>query len=302
MHVIFCADPWNTSRPDEAFAHEFQAASAAGMTTSLMSYEALVDGGDAARAVRRLALGGAGEPTLYRGWMLRPDAYDRLYHALSERGINLINTPTAYRHCHYLPECYARIRDHTPASVWIEASSGLSLDTVMAVLRPFGSKPVIVKDYVKSRKHEWADACYIPSAADREAVGRVVSRFLELQGNDLSEGLVFREYVEFEPLAIHSKSGMPLTQEYRLIFLEGQRLLSAEYWEEGDYSGAAPPDDLFAAVAQQVQSRFFSMDVGKRRDGSWLIVELGDGQVAGLPARIDVDAFYRALAARTPAS
>ena len=44
-----------------------------------------------------------------------------------------------------------------------------------------------------------------------------------------------------------------------------------------------------------MRSRFFTMDVAKRRDGDWLIVELGDGQVAGLPEHADVDGFYKAL-------
>jgi hypothetical protein len=123
-----------------------------------------------------------------------------------------------------------------------------------------------------------------------------VRRFLELQADDLNEGLVFREFVELEPLAEHSKSGMPLTKEYRLYFLDGRLLYSAEYWEEGDYGGAAPPVALFSRVAERVRSRFFTMDVAKRLDGEWAIVELGDAQVAGLPDRADADAFYAALA------
>ncbi len=51
----------------------------------------------------------------------------------------------------------------------------------------------------------------------------------------------------------------------------------------------------FSQVAQKIQSRFFTMDVAQKRDGAWSIVELGDGQVAGLPARIDGEAFYQAL-------
>jgi hypothetical protein len=37
------------------------------------------------------------------------------------------------------------------------------------------------------------------------------------------------------------------------------------------------------------------MDVAQRVDGSWMIVELGDAQVAGLPERMDVAAFYAVL-------
>ena len=170
----------------------------------------------------------------------------------------------------------------------------------MGLLRPFGSAPVVVKDYVKSRKHEWAEACFIPSASDRASVERVVRRFLELQGDDLSEGLVFREFVEFEPLGRHPRSEMPLTKEFRLFFLDGQPIFWTPYWDEGDYAGLAPPVEMFAAVAGGVRSRFFTMDVAQRRDGDWMIVELGDAQVAGLPDHADVDGFYNALREHWP--
>lgn len=152
-----------------------------------------------------------------------------------------------------------------------------------------------MKDYVKSRKHEWREACFIPSAADRAAVERIVGRFLELQGDDLNEGLVFREFVRFQPLAEHSKSGMPLTKEFRLFFLEGEPIFSAAYWEEGDYREAAPPKNLFADVAKRVESNFFTIDVAQKTDGEWLIVELGDAQVAGLPEAADETLFYESI-------
>ena len=122
-------------------------------------------------------------------------------------------------------------------TVWIKTKGDVSTDEIMDLLRPFGSAPVVVKDFVKSRKHEWAEACFIPSASDRASVERVVRRFLELQGDDLSEGLVFREFIDFEPLGRHPKSGMPLTKEFRLFFLDGQPVFWTPYWEGADYQG-----------------------------------------------------------------
>jgi hypothetical protein len=298
MRIIFCADPLNGKRPDPMYEREAAAAREAGLEYALLNFEALVYEQDSKAAVRRIAPANEPELALYRGWMLRPEAYERLYTALAALGITLINTPAAYRHCHYLPASYAIIQGHTPRSVWLSADTGLTIEQIMEALRPFGIEPVIVKDFVKSRKHEWAEACYIPSAADRLAVERVVTRFLQLQGADLNEGLVFREFVAFEPLARHSKSGMPLTKEFRLFFLDGELLLAVPYWEEGDYGDLQPPIAQFQEMARRVQSRFFTMDVAKRLDGDWMIVELGDGQVAGLPEQADVNAFYRALAGR----
>jgi ATP-grasp domain, R2K clade family 3 len=42
------------------------------------------------------------------------------------------------------------------------------------------------------------------------------------------------------------------------------------------------------------------MDLARRGDGEWMIVELGDGQVSGLPREADADRFYSALNERWP--
>ena len=290
MKIIFCTDPLNPSYPDEMYRAEARAAEAAGFEYALVDFDRLVSG-DAAQAVRRVPAGNR-EYALYRGWMLTPERYTALYNALCTKGVILINDPAAYKHCHHLPESYPVIEGHTPQSVW---TRDLSIGAIMAALATFGDKPVIVKDFVKSQKHYWFEACYIPAASSRSDVERVVTRFLDLQGDGLNEGLVFREFVEFEPLGTHPESGMPLTGEYRLFILDGEPLLTTEYWE-GDYSGSPPPVEQFRDVIGAVQSRFFTMDIARLQGGDWRIIELGDGQVAGLPESADVAAFYARLA------
>ncbi len=301
MLLLYCMDPLMRNQPDTAFAAEAVAAESLGLSRALVNFEALVDESDPARAVR--AVLPQPEPVLglFRGWMLRPSHYSQLYAALLDRNVRLINDPVAYRHCHYLPDSYERIAQWTPHTVWLPLKPGStpSRETLREVLSPFGNRPLVVKDYVKSRKHEWLEACFIPSAADFDAVYGVVRRFLELQGDDLAEGLVFREYLTFVPLAAHSRSGMPLTREYRIFWLDGEPLLTAPYWDEGEYAGSEPPLADFRPVAAEVASRFFTMDVAQRaEDSAWQIIELGDGQVAGVPERADAIQFYEALARR----
>ncbi len=295
MRLLFCSDPLDVRRTDSAYEVEAAAARELGIDISLINFEALVYDEDAGKAIQRVAPPDHPCMGVFRGWMLTPHRYRHLYEALAERGIELINSPDAYQHCHYLPESYAVIEQHTPRSVWLSASGDVSTDSLMELLRPFGSQPVIVKDFVKSRKHEWNEACFIPSASNREAVERVVGRFMELQGDDLNGGLVFREFIEFEQLTAHSRSGIPLAKEYRLFILDGEPISTTAYWEEGSYDDAAPSNDDFRTVMKSVRSRFFTMDVAQRRSGEWIIVELGDGQVAGLPERADPTAFYQAL-------
>lgn len=306
MLLLYCADPLARRQVDGDYAAEALAASAHQIDWALIDFEALVAEGSPERAVR--AVPEQPEETLgiYRGWMLRPSQYAHVYAALLGRGVHLINDPEAYARTHLLPGWYDQLAEHTPRTVWLPISSpmasgdALDIAAMAAALRSFGDQPVIVKDYVKSRKHEWAEACFIPSASNREAAERVVRRFVELQGADLEGGLAFREYVPFASVGVHSRTGMPLSNEYRVFWLDGAPLAVAPYWDEGDYAmESLPPVADFAALAARVESRFFTMDLAQRaQDGVWQIVELGDGQVAGLPERLDVAAFYAALARR----
>jgi hypothetical protein len=296
MLFVLCRDPLEPARPDRSFQFEVAEIERLGSAYILVDHDALVRGDDVAQVVRRVSDQPEPVAAMYRGWMMTPPQYHVLYDALASRNIRLVNDPDQYRHCHYLPESYPIIERLTPRSVWI--TGDLSIDRIMETLIPLGDQPVIIKDFVKSRKHEWADACFIPSAADRVAVERVVSRFLKLQGDDLNEGLVFREFVEFRPVGVHPKSGVPLTEEYRIFWLDAQPIFLSPYWEAGEYAGISPPLELFAETAAAVKSRFFSMDVARRIDGTWFIVELGDGQVSGLPRIDDAGAFYEAISTK----
>ena len=305
MRIIFSGDPFQPKQPEEAYAREAAACDALGILWSPLNFEAIVYENDWEQAVRRVLPVVGKEAAVYRGWMLTPTQYGGLFGALAARGLRLINSPAEYEHCHYLPRWYESLKDDTPRSIWTEAGEDLFSEDLSPAhltdrLRVFGPAPLIVKDWVKSRKHEWHEACFIPSAADAEAAGRVTRRFLELQGDDLNVGLVFREFAALEPLATHSRSGMPLTREHRLFFLDGDLLLSSRCWDEGDYPEEAPPLDHFQTLARKIGSRFFTMDVAKKMDGGWLVVELGDAQVAELSVSADPEAFYAGLSKHSP--
>ncbi|MGC4117923.1 MAG: ATP-grasp domain-containing protein [Myxococcales bacterium] len=292
--VLFCSDPSHSRSVDSVYEPERAAVESVGGHWSLFSFEALVDQAAPEKALQRFEA--RASSALYRGWMMSPQRYRLLFDALRQRGVTQVNTPEQYQHCHWFPDSYEVIAPLTPKSVWLPPGV-TELSEVMKALAPFRDRPLVLKDYVKSRKHEWAEACFIPSASDRDTVARVVGRFLELQGEDLAGGLVFREFVRFAPLATHSKSGMPLSKEFRLFFLDGALLQSAPYWEEGPADGGAVPELApFLEVAKRVRSRFFTMDVAQLEGGGWTIVELGDAQVAGLPERLAAGEFYRSLA------
>lgn len=283
---------------DPDYALEWDAARAAELSTALINFEDLL-AGEVDSALRRVPAAENGEAALYRGWMMPVDRYALLYQGLKNGNIDLITTPEAYRHCHYMPENYADIQALTPRTVWRHSSEGVDIDSIMQTLAPLGSSPAIIKDYVKSRKHEWADACFIPNAADQAQVERVTTNFLRGQGSDLAEGLVFREFVPLTQVGTDKRTGAPFNVEYRLFYLHAKRILVAPHFDEAQGNGSELPElGPFDGIAESIPSPFFSMDIARTADGRWIIIELGDGQVAGLPDSVDVGAFYSSVADR----
>ncbi|MGK5506702.1 ATP-grasp domain-containing protein [Brevibacillus formosus] len=301
MKVLFCSQPFQENKVDETYEYEYTCAKQLGLDIHLISLEQLIYQDNPLSAVKQIQPSPEKVMAIYRGWMLKPYLYQKLYDALLAKNIELINTPEKYVHCHYLPESYEVIKDFTPLSVWLHKEEiDASFANVYRIVNRFGQAPIMIKDYVKSRKHDWNEACYIPDASDKEKVQQVTSRFLELQQDELNEGVVFRKFVKLQFLTHHSQSNMPLSQEYRVFFLDGEPMYMANYWEEGQYDETPPDLQPFLEVAKKIKSRFFTMDIAKLENGSWTILELGDAQVSALPEQADRFEFFTRLKRNLP--
>ena len=153
--------------------------------------------------------------------------------------------------------------------------------------------PYVVKDYVKSRKHEWYDACFIESIDDRENAARVIGNFIDRQGIDLVGGIVLRKFEKLKKIGYHERSGMPLSEEYRVFIYAGKILAVDDYWlEDSDVNLSTEEYQWMESIAQRVKSNFVTVDLARKEDGSLIIMELGDGQVSGLQ-QIDAEVFYK---------
>nr|WP_321231327.1 ATP-grasp domain-containing protein [uncultured Psychroserpens sp.] len=291
MRIIYCDSVFDNKVIEPDYEEEKKSAVNVGFDFSLISFEELTDG-NITTALRFIKQSESKEFGIYRGWMLTPNQYRNLYEGLLKKNIELINSPDEYKHCHYLPDSYEKIASKTPKSNW---TTELTNDAILTLTSNFGESPIIVKDFVKSEKHNWDEACFIPNASDSDKVKSVVDKFIELRGDSLNEGLVFRQFEELEFLTEHSKSGMPLTKEYRVFFANKKIIKIFDYWDEGEYGETKPELDDFIEIAQNIDSKFFTMDIAKKKNGDWIIMELGDGQVAGLPDNADRTEFYSNL-------
>lgn len=294
MNIIFCNNLLEPNKVDEDFEAEYKAARKADLQIHLISLESLRDG-NIADALKRIKTFPNKQLAVYRGWMLQENEYKHLYEGLISKNIQLINSPLQYINCHHFPNSYQQIKAFTPASVFFEVSGKINFDELHEKLKVFADKPVIVKDYVKSEKYYWKEACFISKSSDHEAVERVTNKFLELRGKYLNKGLVFREFIDLTYLPDHSKGSLPLAKEFRLFYVYGKLLACTAYWNEGKYDEEKPDVSVFNHIAHSIESNFFTMDIAKQATGAWVIMELGDGQVSGLPDNLDKDIFYQSL-------
>ena len=294
MRIIFCDSGFDPKEIDYMYVEEYNSAKKENISISLISFEELKRD-NFKSSIKRVKESEIEEMGIYRGWMLKPNQYEKLYEELLTKNIRLINNPQEYKFCHYLPQWYESLKSFTPKTTYKELNEEFDINKYQQELNEFEDKPIIVKDYVKSQKHYWNEACYIPNPRDKEKTKRVIEKFIELQGEDINEGLVFREYVELEKLTNHSISGMPLTKEYRVFVLRGELISTYNYWDEGDYEGVIPKFEQFEGLIKQIRSKFYTIDIARKKNGEWIIMELGDGQVSGLPENANKEEFYKEI-------
>ncbi|MFJ6779181.1 ATP-grasp domain-containing protein [Streptomyces yangpuensis] len=292
--VLYCHDPLNERRVDAHFAAEARHVRAAGGTALLVDHDALI-AGDTDRAVARVPAG-AGS-LWYRGWMVPAGRYDALDAALRRRGCRLAVTPEEYRRAHELPGWYGTFAGLTPASTWLAVAPGRTPDparlTALAADLPPGA--AVVKDYVKSRKHEWDEACYVPDLGDAAALHRVVGRFVELQDEFLAGGVVLRAFEDF--VAPLTPAGTASAPEVRVWWRDGVPRLVTAHPDSPVDEVAVPDLEPVRAAVEALGCPFVTTDMALREDGVWRVVEVGDGQVGDLRNGVDLDAFVRILAA-----
>lgn len=286
--AIFCADPLDPRAVEPDFADEVEPARSAGFSVTRLDHDDLDRRIDPASALRKARLDDTGN-AVYRGWMISADAYAALFTTLADRDIVLLTTPEQYAACHHAPGSYAQLAEWMPRTAWLPIAELDDAERRREVLAQFGAVPLVIKDWVKSQASGyWREACFIADTTDAADVDRVVNRFRELQGASLVGGVVFKAYMPLLPV------GEP-AHEYRAFIVDGQ-VVGCWPRSEAAKELGAPPQALLESVAAKVPSPFVSADFGQDRDRRWWLLEVGDGQVSGLPSAEAASPIFAALA------
>ncbi len=287
MTILFPNHPLKARLPDPDYEIEFTAAKEAGFSCELYSLESVREG-NVAEALR-VCEPVPGTTMIHRGWMMSDMLYRSLYEGVIGKGARLATSPQDYAGVHYLPNAYRHIENETAKSAWM---TGRDMDEAWRLYESVSSADVMVKDWVKSAKHRWREACFIPAHTPRERFEEIIRAFFQARGNLFEKGIVFRRIHPLVQLEMDLR-GQPVHEEYRLFFWNSELIAATP-----PVRNHGPLEDLgrWQAVARRFSAKFLTIDVARQEDGSWLIIEVGDGGVSGLPTSIDPDAFYQSLA------
>ena len=284
--ILFPCQPGSPSKVDPALAEEYEAARVIGFSTFLYDHLALT-AGEAREAFQDLPSVGAPCRTIFRSWMVPGEIYELAYEELISRGYVPEVTPEGYDEAHYLPLAYRHLVGDAPRSQWIE---GEDVEEAWELYQSFQGGDAIIKDWVKSAKRRWREGCFIPAGTTKAQFREIFSVFRTERGARFNRGVVLREFLPIVERGseIH---GLPLIEETRLFFWQNQILVPPSE------RSPSPLDEQWRweEIARRFRSPFLTIDVAFLTDGTWKVVEVGDGGVSGLPMGLDPERFFAAL-------
>jgi hypothetical protein len=202
-------------------------------------------------------------------------------------GGHLVNSSWQHQHVADIQNWYPDFEEITPKT-WMRLED---------VPQDYAGS-VILKGHVNSRKQLWKTMMF---ARTRKEMLDVYFRLMD--DSLLShQGVCIREFVDFIKFGINDITGCPISKEYRIIVYNQKPIAQGYYWSNyAEYVGTDIlsedlPKDFIQDAINRVgfNSNFWILDIGQLVDGRWIVVELGDAQMAGLSC-IDPDTFYKNL-------
>lgn len=146
--------------------------------------------------------------------------------------------------------------------------------------------PFVLKGRTNSRKRDWATMMY---AKDR---ARGIKIYCDLMKDDMlsQQGIIIRKYEELEELGRSDITKQIYANEWRFFFYKGKILCYDYYWSIADQDSInkAKIDETGLAFAQKCgkiigeKTNFYVLDIARRADGVWRLVECNDGGCSGI--------------------
>ncbi|MDW3022355.1 ATP-grasp domain-containing protein [Ligilactobacillus salivarius] len=281
---LFLSDPLDSRIPDVEYEKEYKSASKY-FSVGLINQERLFED----NVVTTTYKISNDDIIVYRGWMLKPQLYDRLVTYVEKNGGQMFTNLSEYEYTHLIPNWVKDNSNHVKTKWTID----LSDKSIIKLLEEFNGA-VTIKDFVKSRKYEWDEAFYIPDVSDTKNALRVIHNFINRQGSELIGGLVLRDFIELKNIGRHPKSHTPIFEEYRVFYIGNKPLVVINYWNDRKINLSTEDKKVIMNAPKEVKAKFYTIDFARKSNGKLIIMEMGDGQVSGLQG-FDEQKFYDLL-------
>ncbi len=275
--ILFPSSSFDTEKPDEDFQKEYAAAVSSGL------FEAVLFDYDAWFQEDKLVVRNAPaeeRSAVYRGWMMKPEKYGRFYELLLSKNIRPVTTPEQYRLMHVFPNVYEKLKEDTAKMMVFPLHSRIDVELLKKEFARF-----MVKDYVKSVK-----GTEFPKYFDRSVTQSGFDKWMEVfykyRGDLLTGGICIKEYLDLRRYGER-------TNEYRVFYIGHEIATVCRNSGQGNYA-PEPPRALLEKY-RYLDSPYYTDDYAELADGSWKILEAGDGGVSGLSDNQDHDHYFRAL-------
>lgn len=288
MIILFPSEPFSPKEVDSSFKAEYEAAKLVGFEVFLFDHDEMAKSGN---LISTLPYNhGKIETIILRGWMLNRIHYACLQVSLIENNFELINNIIQYINCHHFPEYYNAISKYTSKSSWSPKWEKEAIETARKYMFLDGECDLLIKDYVKSEKGN-PDLFILKKELTLDEFHERVEKFVEARGKLFNEGIVLKAVEKL-------KQYEGQTNEWRMFFLNKQLLILNQN-SDSPVKVLPPSKEIVDAceniASKWIDSNFFTMDVAEKEDGSWMILEMGDGQVSGLPLFGDALGFYNKI-------
>ncbi len=275
--ILFPSGFFSIKKVDEDLQGEYDAVKMTGLyDTIFFGYDKWVSEGililNETPSVKRKAI--------MRGWMLKPEQYEKLYYALSEQNIELMTSPADYRQMHIFPNVYNLFGKDTAAMEIYPLHEQINIDALKKQFPRF-----MIKDFVKSVKGTEFPK-YFDASVSQGEFDEWMKVFYKYRGDLLTGGICVKEFLDLK-----FYNNRP--NEYRVFYANGEIVTISRNSGQHGYT-PEPPKELIEKY-RNLPSCYYTVDYAELADGSWKVMEAGDGSVSGLSENQNAEHYFRVL-------
>jgi len=217
---------------------------------------------------------------IMRGWMIKPELYEKLYNILLKNNIELITKPMDYKQMHIFPNAYNLFGDDTATMRIYPLHEQIDVEELKTHFGRF-----MIKDFVKSVKGTEFPK-YFDKSITQDKFDEWMQVFYKYRGNLLTGGICVKEFLDLKLYGSYPN-------EYRVFYMRNEILTVSRNSGQHDYT-PEPPRDIIEKY-RNLPSCYYTVDFAELSDGTWKVIEAGDGSVSGLSENQNAEHYFRTI-------